>query len=71
MKSFKSNTKITLPFGLAFAQVVIIKLFGLGSLPRLLSFEPGCRRLSFWWPWLVVAPAEPCPLALWEGMQRI
>lgn len=60
MKSFKSSAKITLPFGLAFAQVVIIKLFDLGSLPRLLSFEPGCRRFSFWWPWLVFATAESC-----------
>lgn len=53
MKSFKNNHEITLPFGLAFAQLVIIKLFDLGFLPRLLSLEPGCREFQLRW-WLLV-----------------
>lgn len=71
MKSFKNTNEITLPFGLAFAQVVIIKLFDLGFLPRLLSFEPGRREFQ-----LLVAPGLYLPQpslvssVLCEGMQR-
>lgn len=43
MKPFRNNNRISLPFGLAIAQVVIIKWFDLGFLPRLLSVEAGCR----------------------------
>lgn len=56
MKSFKNDNEITFPFGLAFAQVVIIKLFDLGFLPRLLSFQPGRRELQ-----LLVAPGLYLP----------
>lgn len=60
MKSFKNNNKITLPFGLAFAQVVIIKLFDLGFLPGLLSFEPGCREFQLLVVLLIFATIKSC-----------
>lgn len=44
MKPFKPNHNRALLSGLAFAQVGIIKLFDLGFLPQLLSFEPGGRE---------------------------